>query len=101
MNNIIATTKIRTHHTERLAGVYVRQSSPYQVRVNTASTQVQYDLCARAVSFGWPRERVTTYDGDLAVRGSVPSERQDFAQLVLDVGLGRIGIIVAFDATRL
>ena len=97
----ITTTKIKRQHVERLAGVYVRQSTYYQVRVNTASTQVQYDLFARAVSFGWPRERVTIYDGDLAVRGSVPSERQSFGQLVSDVGLGRLGIIVAFDATRL
>jgi DNA invertase Pin-like site-specific DNA recombinase len=97
----MTTTKIKTQHLERLAGVYVRQSSLHQVRTNTASTQVQYDLRARAVLFGWPRERVAVYDGDLAVRGSVPSERQDFGQLVADVGLGRLGIIVAFDATRL
>jgi DNA invertase Pin-like site-specific DNA recombinase len=101
MTDAIATTKIKTQHVERLAGVYVRQSSPHQVRINTASTQVQYDLYARAVSFGWSRERVVTYDGDLAVRGSIPSERKDFSQLVADVGLGRLGIIVAFDATRL
>lgn len=97
----ITTTKIKSHHLERLAGVYVRQSSLHQVRTNTASTRVQYDLNARAVSFGWSPDRVKTYDGDLAVRGSVPSERQDFGQLVADVGLGRLGIVLAFDATRL
>jgi len=99
--DVTTTTKIKSHHLERLAGIYVRQSSLHQVRVNTASTRVQYDLHARAVSFGWSPDRVTTYDGDLAVRGSVPSERQDFGKLVADVGLGRLGIVVAFDATRL
>jgi hypothetical protein len=92
--------KNETQYLERFAGVHIRQS-PHQVRVNAASTKVQYDLCVRAVSFGCPRERVTFYDADLGVRGSMPSERRDFGQLVADVDLGRLGIIVAFDATRL
>jgi excisionase family DNA binding protein len=95
------TTKIQTHHLERLAGIYVRQSSLHQVRTHTASTQLQYDLRARAIYFGWSSDRVRIYDADLGIRGSVPGERQDFHQMVADVGLRRIGIILAFDVTRL
>ncbi|HEU4405501.1 MAG TPA: recombinase family protein [Polyangiaceae bacterium] len=99
--NPITNPKIQPCHLEKAACVYVRQSTMHQVRENTASTELQYGLRERAVKLGWARERVQVYDGDLGVGGSVPGQRQSFSQLVADVGLGRVGIILGFDVTRL
>ena len=50
--------KIHAQHLERLAIVYVRQSSTRQVEENIESTQMQYQLVDRATALGWPRNRV-------------------------------------------
>lgn len=99
--NGIARTKIHSRHLGRRAAIYVRQSTPGQVKRHTASTKLQYDLADRATSFGWTKAQCTFYDEDLGVSGSKPGERHGFAQLVTDVALGIIGIIFAFDVTRL
>jgi hypothetical protein len=52
--------RITTAHRAKLAYVYVRQSSPGQVRHHQESTELQYRLVERAAVFGWPRERVTS-----------------------------------------
>lgn len=93
--------KVQPQHLRRLACVYVRQSTMHQVRDHTASAEVQYDLVARATGLGWQRESVKVYDGDLGVTASVPAQRESFRQLVADVGLGRIGVVLGFDVTRI
>lgn len=93
--------KIRPAHLERLAGVYVRQSTMHQVREHTASAALQYDLVGRAVALGWPRERVRIYDGDQGHSGSLPEAREVFADLAADVGMRRVGIVLGFDVTRM
>ena len=93
--------KIGPQHLKRLAGVYVRQSSPHQVRDHRTSAELQYDLVERAVRLGWPREIVCIYDGDQGTTGSIPGRREDFQELVAEVGLGHIGIVLGFDVTRL
>jgi len=93
--------KIGPQHLKRLAGVYVRQSSMHQVREHRASAELQYDLVEHAVALGWPREAVRFYDDDQGTTGSIPAQREDFHQLVADVGLGDVGIVLGFDATRL
>jgi excisionase family DNA binding protein len=93
--------KIGPQHLKRLAGVYVRQSSLHQVRDHRASAELQYDLVEHAVALGWPREIVRIYDGDQGTTGSIPGRREDFHELVAEVGLGHIGIVLGFDVTRL
>ncbi len=93
--------KIRPEHLMRLACVYVRQSTLHQVRDHPTSTEVQYGLVERAVQLGWPREKVRVYDGDLGLSSRVESRREDFRQLVADVGLAKMGIVLAFDVTRI
>jgi excisionase family DNA binding protein len=93
--------KIGPQHLKRLAGVYVRQSSLHQVRDHRASAELQYDLVERAVALGWPREIVRIYDRDQGTTGSIPGRREDFHELVAEVGLGHIGIVLGFDVTRL
>src|SRR3954467_4744149 len=62
----LRSAKIRDHHLDRKAIVYVRQSSPQQVTEHKESTARQYALADVAVALGWPRDRVEVVDADQA-----------------------------------
>jgi len=92
---------ITTAHRAKLAYVYVRQSSPGQVRHHQESTELQYRLVERAVLFGWPRERVHVVDDDLGKSGTSSRDRHGFQTLIAEVGLGKAGLVMSLDASRL
>jgi len=94
-------TKITRLHLRRDAVVYVRQSTPTQVREHTESLQRQYELSERAVEFGWPAHQVVVIDEDLGRSGAEATARSGFQRLVADVGLGRVGIILGIEVSRL
>jgi DNA invertase Pin-like site-specific DNA recombinase len=94
-------TKVQTTHCDRLAYVYVRQSTPIQVLENRESTERQYQLQARAIALGWPPNRVDVIDEDQGRTGSTAAHRTGFQRLVSDVGLGRVGIVLMLEASRL
>ena len=85
----------------RAAVVYVRQSSPGQVLRNIESQQRQYELVERAVGLGWRREQVVVIDDDLGLSGSEATKRSGFQRLVADVALGRVGVVVGIEVSRL
>lgn len=93
--------RIRAAHTDRVAIVYVRQSSRQQVLEHTESTRLQYGLVERAVALGWPRSRVTVIDDDLGVSAAVADARVGFQKLVTEVTMGRVGLVVGFEMSRL
>ena len=93
--------RITTAHRAKLLYVYVRQSSPGQVRHHKESTQLQYRLVERAVMLGWPRERVHVIDDDLGKSGATSSDRHGFQRLIAEVGLGKAGLVMSLDASRL
>ena len=93
--------RITTAHRAKLAYVYVRQSSPGQVRHHQESTELQYRLVERAALFGWPRERVHVIDDDLGKSGTSSRDRQGFQTLIAEVGLGKAGLVMSLDASRL
>ncbi len=95
------TTKITAEHLARRACVYVRQSSAAQVEHNRESTERQYQLVERAYALGWPREQVQVIDEDLGVTGSGTAERSGFEHLTTEVGLGRVGIVLGLEVSRL
>src|SRR5216110_2833564 len=74
--------KINGQHLERLAVVYLRQSSARQVRENFRSTERQYGLAEEAVKLGWEPERVVTIDGDLGISGRDAHPREAYKELV-------------------
>src|SRR5215216_6425382 len=94
-------TKITGSHLSRAAVVYIRQSTLAQVEHNRESTLRQYDLVARATGLGWPRSAVRVVDGDLGISGSVTGQRAGFEGLVAEVALGRVGIVLALEVSRL
>ena len=93
--------KVTATHRAKLAYVYIRQSSLNQVVHHGESTDLQYQLVERAVRLGWPRERVHVIDEDLGKSGATSTERQGFQSLIADIGLGRVGLVLSFDASRL
>jgi len=78
MMNPSFASKIRPEHLDRLAQVYVRQSTPIQVRENTASGARQYDLAGRARELGWPPERIQVIDQDQGHTGAYTVGRDGF-----------------------
>ena len=93
-------TRVDARHLKRSAYLYVRQSTVRQVFENTESTARQYALRQRAVALGWPEERVIVIDCDLGQSGA-SSEREGFKRLVAEVGMGRAGIVLGLEVSRL
>jgi DNA invertase Pin-like site-specific DNA recombinase len=93
--------RVTPRHLDRLAVVYVRQSTLRQVQQHQESTRLQYGLTERAVALGWPRERVVIIDDDLGKSAASAEGRPGFQRLVADVGLDRVGIVVGLDMSRL
>lgn len=88
-------------HLIRRAGIYVRQSTTQQVTNNQESLKLQYALTQRAVELGWPEASIDVVDSDLGRSGATTEGRIGFQELVAQVALGQIGILIAYDATRL
>src|SRR5882762_7366819 len=93
--------KITSQHLQRDAYLYIRQSTARQVLENTESTQRQYGLRARAVSLGWPLERIHIIDCDLGKSGSQSAGRDGFQKLVGEVALGKAGLVMGLEVSRL
>jgi DNA invertase Pin-like site-specific DNA recombinase len=93
--------KVTQKHLEHDAYLYIRQSTPRQVLENTESTQRQYALRDRAVSLGWPLERIHVIDCDLGKSGSQSAGRDGFQKLVSEVALGKAGLVMGLEVSRL
>src|SRR5258708_7792192 len=93
--------KVRPEHLDRAAVVYVRQSSRQQVLDHSESTRLQYALAERAVALGWARSQVTVIDDDLGVSAATADSRRGFARLVTEVTMGRAGIVLGTEMSRL
>jgi DNA invertase Pin-like site-specific DNA recombinase len=92
---------IQARHLSRLAVIYVRQSSPHQTFANQESLKLQYDLSRRAQNYGWGPDRIRTIDTDLGRSGRTVEGRPGFQELVTLVTLEQVGILFAYDVTRL
>jgi len=96
-----ANWKIQPSHLQRLAVVYVRQSTLQQVERHQESTRLQYALVDRAVELGWSPERVLVIDEDLGRSGATAEGRPGFQRLMAEVGLDHIGIVLGIEISRL
>ncbi len=92
--------KVRLTHLQRNAYLYIRQSSLKQMLENTESTKRQYALRQQAVALGWPLEQICLIDSDMGQSGA-SKERNGFKQLVAEVSLGRAGIVLGLEVSRL
>jgi DNA invertase Pin-like site-specific DNA recombinase len=92
---------IQLRHLQRRAVIYVRQSSPHQVVTNQESLRLQYALRQRVLALGWHERDIQVIDTDLGHTASTTDGRIGFQDLVAQVALGEVGILLAYDATRL
>jgi DNA invertase Pin-like site-specific DNA recombinase len=96
-----AERKITGAHVGRLALVYLRQSSPAQVRFNVRSTERQYALAEVAAGLGWAAERIVVIDGDLGISGRDTQRRVGYKELVARVCMGEVGAVFGLEVSRL
>jgi DNA invertase Pin-like site-specific DNA recombinase len=90
--------KIRPHHLERKAILYVRQSSAHQVLHNRESSALQYAMGDRLVALGW--SQIETIDDDLGVSAAGGIARTGFDRMVAQVCLGKVGAVAAREVSR-
>ena len=93
--------KVTAGHLARNAYLYVRQSTLKQVLNNTESTARQYALRQRAAALGWPASQIITIDTDQGHSGASAADREGFQHLVAEVGMGRAGIVLGLEVSRL
>jgi len=93
--------KIFRRHRERLAVVYIRQSTVQQVERHQELTRLQYALVDRAFHLGWARESIVVVDDDLGRSGATIEGRLGFQRLVAEVGLGNVGLVLGIEMSRL
>jgi DNA invertase Pin-like site-specific DNA recombinase len=96
-----AASKVTAAHLSRRAVLYVRQSSLKQVIHNTESAIRQYDLRGKAIALGWDASQITVIDIDQGQSGASAADREGFQQLVAEVSLGRAGIVLGLECSRL
>jgi DNA invertase Pin-like site-specific DNA recombinase len=93
--------KVQPHHLERGAYLYIRQSSMKQVIENVESTKRQYALRTRATALGWADDRIVVIDSDQGESGASAVWREGFQRLATDVSMGRAGIVMGLEVSRL
>lgn len=94
-------SKIQNRHLEKLAYIYLRQSTIAQVRNHRESTERQYALKDKALSLGWHPAQIKILDGDLGLSGAQSTHRKDFKMLVADVSMNQVGAVFSLEASRL
>ena len=97
----LAASKVTAAHLSRRAVLYVRQSSLKQVLHNTESAIRQYDLRGKAIALGWDASQITVIDIDQGQSGASAADREGFQQMVAEVSLGRAGIVLGLECSRL
>lgn len=100
-STIVLSTKVKPAHTERLAIVYVRQSTQKQVLENCESTARQYALVDRAKALGWAADRIEVIDDDLGQSGSSSTHRMGFQRLLAEVSNDAVGLVLGLEMSRL
>jgi DNA invertase Pin-like site-specific DNA recombinase len=99
--NFMEHPKVTAFHLQRLAYIYVRQSSLKQVQHNQESQMYQYRLQQRALELGWANDRIRVIDTDLGYSGQEAEPRVGFQELVAEISLGHVGIVFGYEVSRL
>jgi len=92
--------KVKASHLAREAYLYVRQATWCTGFPPADRVQQQCALRQQAVALGWPADRVLVIDQDLGCSGASVAERRGFQQLLKQVGLGRVGLLMALEPSR-
>jgi len=94
----VISDKVRPHHLERKALLYVRQSSAHQVLHNRESSTLQYAMRDRLMALGW--SEIEVIDDDLGRSAAGGVQRAGFERMVAQVCLGKVGAVAAREVSR-
>jgi DNA invertase Pin-like site-specific DNA recombinase len=97
----LRSSKILDLHIDRLALVYVRQSSPHQVLNHRESRERQYALVDHAASLGWPKDRIVVIDEDQGQSGKTADRRSGFHRFLAEVTMEHVGLVLGIEMSRL
>lgn len=97
----LSPVKLTPQHLERQAVIYIRQSSPKQVREHVDSQLTQRALVDRAQHLGWHPDRIEVFDGDLGQSATGSEPRDDFKALAAEIALGHVGVVFGWQVSRL
>jgi DNA invertase Pin-like site-specific DNA recombinase len=92
---------IKPYHLQHTAYVYLRQSSPGQVRKNREGQQRQQAMVDHVATLGWPRPQIVLLDGDTGQSGSSQHGRMDLQTLLEAIVTGKAGLVAARELSRL
>src|SRR3954452_10125356 len=90
--------KIRPHHLERKAILYIRQSSAYQVTHNLESQKQHYAMHKHLHQLSWSDGEVVDDGLGRSAAGTVV--RAGFERMVAEVCLGKVGAVAAREVSR-
>lgn len=94
-------SKITTKHLLLLAFIYVRQSSPGQVKHNLESQSYQYRLAERAAALGWQKAQIRVIDSDQGTTARSSEHRDGYKEMISEISLGRVGIVFGYEVARM
>jgi len=92
--------KVHSSHLTRRAYLYIRQSTLRQVVEHEEGRRRQYQLQEQARLLGWPEDQIVVIDCDLGLSGA-SADREGFQRLVAEVGLGKAGLVMGLEVSRL
>jgi len=92
---------IKARHLALIVIIYLRQSSPGQVRDNWGSTTLQQELEKLALEYGWRPDQIRVIDEDLGRSGSTTAGRTGWERMLHMVGTGTVGAVIALNVSRL
>lgn len=95
------TSVIKKHHLQKKAFVYLRQSSPTQVKRNVEGSRRQRQMADRMRQLGWPAARICLLGGDTGNSGGTLHGRDDYQTIVEGVLAGQAGAVAARELSRL
>lgn len=101
MNQPFQNSKIRSEHINRTAYIYIRVSTPAQIKNSIGSIAQQYGLKNRAIELGWSEERIVVIDHDLGVTGKIANGRDGFTFLLSEIARGHCGAVFCSKVDRL
>ncbi len=92
---------VQSHHVDRKAVIYIRQSSGHQVLSNLESGKMQHAMRDHARRLGWDESRVEIVEADTGVSATSTAGRDAYKNLLSEVALGRVGIVISYESARL
>lgn len=101
MTDLLRSSKIKPWHLDRIAIVYIRQSTPQQILEHKESTNRQYALVDRAIALGWHQDRILVIDEDQGMSGANAEGRLGFQRTLAEVALDHVGLILGLEVSRL